>query len=166
MNTKRVVGVVAAGAVAMGGALVAAGAAQANPTDTNTCQAGEVTAASSRVDSPDPALERFAITFTAAEGQDCVLTGFPQDLIFYQPGGFPVGGDSVPARVGSENDQVLVDAANPANVHIDVADPDEPGAQAATATFGMLNSDGVVPFRISFPYDINKVVSVTSVTGG
>ncbi|WP_020667716.1 hypothetical protein [Amycolatopsis nigrescens] len=150
--------------IAAGGLLAGAGAAQANPSDTNTCQPGQVTAAAEEVPSNSVDTKNFVVTFYATPGTQCLLTGTPRDLVFHSAGGAELGVDSY--STGSENTQVWLDDTHPAQVDLHAPYAQEPGAPAAEATFTMANSTDGVPFAIAWPADVNGPVEIGSLTGG
>lgn len=163
-STTKFLTLAAATATVAGGLLAGAGAAQANPSDTNTCQPGQLNAVAEQVPSDSLDTNNFVITFAATPGTQCLLTGTPQNLVFYSAGGAELGVDSY--ATDSQNTQVLVDQAHPAQVDLHAPHAQTPGAPAARASFTMANSTDGVPFTIAWPAEVNGPVEIGSLLGG
>ncbi|OZM70461.1 hypothetical protein CFN78_25200 [Amycolatopsis antarctica] len=153
---------VVTGAIAAGGLTVAAGSAQAMPTDTNTCLPGEVTAQVTEGVAPVQGEKLFRLTFTAVPGEDCVLTGTPGEVTFHDAAGAPLGVDSF-ASAPQSAPQEHVDAEHPAEVVLRAPDADLPGAPAASVSFTMPNSGTGLGFRVAWPSPVNGPVEVGNI---
>ncbi|MBK1784234.1 hypothetical protein [Prauserella cavernicola] len=165
-NRTKTFGIAAAtGTIAAGALLAGAGAAQANPSDTNTCQPGQVMAYAEEVPSDSTQHANYVVSFKTTEpGTQCLLTGTPKDLTFHDASGAELPVDSY--STGSENTQVLIDSTHPAQVEVQAPNPQEQGEPATTASFTMSNSTDGVPFSIAWKADLNGPVEIGSLTGG
>jgi hypothetical protein len=151
--------------IAASGLLMGAGAASANPSDTNTCQPGQVSAFAKEVPSNSADTANFVIEFrTTTPGTQCLLTGLPQDLVFHDAGGSDLGLSNY--TTGSQNKQVLLDDTHPAQVDLHSPVAQDSGAPSVQATFTMANSTTGIPFSIAWPTDVNGPVEIGQLTGG
>lgn len=163
-NSTKFLTLAAATATIAGGLIAGTGIAAANPSDTNTCQPGQVNAVAEQVPSDSLDTNNFVVTFRATPGTQCLLTGTPQHLVFYSAGDAELGVDSF--ATDSQSTQVWIDDTHPAQVDLHAPHATEPGAPATKASFTMANSTDGVPFTIAWPSFINGPVEIGSLLGG
>ncbi|MGW1681687.1 hypothetical protein [Saccharopolyspora sp. NPDC002376] len=124
-----------AGTLVAGGLVLSSAVGWAMPTERGQCNVQDLNITTNERVAPVPGERLFEINFAAKPGVSCKMSGAPSDLVFYSPGGAPLGIDSqLPDPDGAT--EVTVDEQHPAVVYI-AAPQSEGPAMAGSISFNL-----------------------------